>query len=662
MTEREQWEYANQRYLMAHLDIIHEALEKHRDAPTIRAERVTLPPIEHALSSALDTLCKLFGLTLFERDILLMCAGIELDSTFAPLCAAAQGEANWNYPTFSLALAALPDAYWSALAPDKPLRHWQLIKLDLDRTVAYSPLRIDERILHYLVGVSYLDQQLGGWVQPLVASGELVASHQALARELAAAWSKSLQGYALPIIQLLGGETASKREIAIAASWLLEHNVCEMNASAIPTELIEFERFMRLWAREASLGNRVLYLDCSQLERQDVAHENAVRELVESLSLPLILASHERRAFTGRSVLTYDVNKPEPDEQLAIWQDMLGEQASPLNGHLARLTNQFNLNASGIRAVIAGARGSLEASNHRTGDETETLGNALWDACRVQSRPQLENLAQRIEPAASWDDLILPEAQKNILREVVMHVRQRARVYEDWDFSSKGARGLGICALFSGVSGVGKTMAAEVLANELRLDLYRIDLSQVVNKYIGETEKNLSRVFDAAEESGAILLFDEADALFGKRTEVRDSHDRFANIEISYLLQRMEAYRGLAILTTNMKDALDQAFLRRIRFLVQFPFPDTAQRAEIWERIFPAALEREGLDSKKLAQLNISGGNIRNIALGAAFFAADAGEPLRMKHVLRAARREYGKMEKTLTSAEVKGWDETTTD
>jgi SpoVK/Ycf46/Vps4 family AAA+-type ATPase len=280
----------------------------------------------------------------------------------------------------------------------------------------------------------------------------------------------------------------------------------------------------------------------------------------------------------------------------------------------------------------------------------------LWEACRVQARPRLDNLAQRIEPAATWEDLVLPESQHQMLRDIAAHVRQRTKVYEAWGFAAKDSRGLGISALFAGDSGTGKTMAAEVLANELRLDLYRIDLSQVVSKYIGETEKNLRRVFDAAEEGGAILLFDEADALFGKRSEVKDSHDRYANIEVSYLLQRMEAYRGLAILTTNMKNALDKAFLRRIRFVVQFPFPDAAQRAEIWRRIFPSDTPTEGLDVDELARLNVPGGNIRNIALNAAFLAADAEEPVRMTHLLRAARTEYAKLEKPLTEAETGGW------
>jgi SpoVK/Ycf46/Vps4 family AAA+-type ATPase len=251
---------------------------------------------------------------------------------------------------------------------------------------------------------------------------------------------------------------------------------------------------------------------------------------------------------------------------------------------------------------------------------------------------------------------VLPAFQLQTLRDIAAQSRHRTQVYQSWGFASKGERGLGVSALFAGVSGTGKTMAAEVLARELRLDLYRIDLSQVVSKYIGDTEKNLRRVFDAAEAGGAVLLFDEADALFGKRSEVKDSRDRYANIEISYLLQRMETYRGLAILTTNMKSVLDVSFLRRIRFVAQFPFPDAALRAEIWRRIFPARTPVENLDLNKLARLNVAGGAIRNIALSAAFLAAEAGEPVRMRHMLRAARGEYAKMEKQLTESEVRDW------
>jgi SpoVK/Ycf46/Vps4 family AAA+-type ATPase len=251
---------------------------------------------------------------------------------------------------------------------------------------------------------------------------------------------------------------------------------------------------------------------------------------------------------------------------------------------------------------------------------------------------------------------VLPAAQKRTLRVIAAQLRQRNMVYDRWGFGQKSRRGLGISALFYGPSGTGKTMAAEVLASELRLDLYHIDLSRIVSKYIGETEANLRRVFDAAEENGAILLFDEADSLFGTRSQVKDSHDRYANIEVSYLLQRMEAYRGLAVLTTNMRSALDQAFLRRIRFAVEFTFPDAAQRALIWRQVFPPMAETWGLDHDRLAQLQVAGGNIRNIALNAAFLAADAAEPIQMHHLRQAAYAEYAKMERRLSQAENEAW------
>ncbi len=297
-----------------------------------------------------------------------------------------------------------------------------------------------------------------------------------------------------------------------------------------------------------------------------------------------------------------------------------------------------------------------DGNGRPTGPSPASFTDELWNTCRLLARPRLAELAQRIESTATWNDLVLPERERELLRRIALHVRQRVKVYESWGFGARGSRGLGISALFAGASGTGKTMAAEVLANELRLDLFRIDLSQVVSKYIGETEKNLSRVFDAAEEGASILLFDEADALFGKRSEVKDSHDRYANVEVSYLLQRMEAYRGLAILTSNRKNALDQAFLRRIRFVIDFPFPEVAQRAEMWRRVFPLHTPTEGLQIDRLARLRVSGGNIQNIAIGAAFLAADAQQPVRMQHLLSSTRSEFAKLETPLADAEVAGW------
>jgi hypothetical protein len=384
-----------------------------------------------------------------------------------------------------------------------------------------------------------------------------------------------------------------------------------------------------------------------------------------------MISNREQVKPVERKLLTFDVPRATAREQVELWYRALGAAAPALNGEVTAIVSQFSMSAERIEAAVAqmprelwqakpeslpddGANGA--AANGTTAEAAPALTHALWDACRLQSRPRLEGLAQRIEPVAAWEDLVLPERQKQLLSQVALHVRHRTKVYRSWGFASRGGRGLGISALFAGPSGTGKTMAGEVLANQLRLDLYRIDLSQVISKYIGETEKSLRRVFDAAEESAAILLFDEADALFGKRSEVKDSHDRYANIEVSYLLQRMEAYRGLAILTTNRRDALDTAFLRRIRFVIEFPFPEAPQRAEIWARAFPLQTPTEGLRIDRLARLSAAGGNIQNIAMGAAFLAADAGEPVRMSHLLSAARSEFTKIERPLADSEVAGW------
>jgi len=371
----------------------------------------------------------------------------------------------------------------------------------------------------------------------------------------------------------------------------------------------------------------------------------AASHLVERLRGIVFLATREAVRLT-RPFVRLDANKPGPVEQKQLWHNSLGEASQSLNGTLDDLSEQFRLSARLITStgyVLSAEGGALAA------DE-------LWDACRSLARPKLEDMAQRIVPHAAWDDLILPDPQKKLMRQLAAQVRHRMKVYETWGFAEKGRRGLGVSALFTGGSGTGKTMAAEVLARELRLDLYRIDLSAVVSKYIGETEKNLRQVFDGAEEGGVLLLFDEADALFGRRSEVRDSHDRYANIEIGYLLQRMEAYQGLAILTTNLKSSMDTAFQRRLRFTINFPFPDAVQREAIWRNVFPASTPTQGIDPKKLAQLNVTGGNIRNIALNAAFLAAEAGTPVGMANLVEAAKLEAQKIERPLSDAETRGW------
>ena len=646
------WLSENQRYLMAAMGVVRAALEQHAsqqpgettDETRLSLARQSFKEAADSMSSAsaLESLCRTFVLTPFERDVLVLSAGVELDSSFGALCAAAQGDPSRVYPTFSLALAALSDPHWNALTPAAPLRHWRMIELGAGGSLTLSPLRIDERVLHFLAGTSHMDERLEGIVEQVRTAGDLVPSHAALADRIAATWSQRNERAALPAIQLCGDELACKRAIAVAACAALGLGLIGLNAQFIPTNPSELDAVTRLTGREAALNTTAILVDCDELDSSDAVRSGAVSRLIERILGPVIVTSRERRAVLQRQTIAMDVLKPSIGEQRDVWRRELGEAANQLNGQVDLLVTQFSLSSQRICAAC---------------DEATSLtAHDLWDACRAQARPQMNNLAQRIDPAASWDDLVLPEPQLETLREIASHVRHRAMVYDRWGFGTKGSRGLGISALFAGASGTGKTMAAEVLACELRLDLYRIDLSAVVSKYIGETEKNLRRVFDAAEQGGAVLLFDEADALFGKRSEVKDSHDRYANIEVSYLLQRMESYRGLAILTTNLKSALDSAFLRRIRFVVQFPFPDAMQRAEIWRRIFPSKTPTQGLDVNKLSRLNVAGGHIRNIAMNAAFLAADANDSVRMSHLLRAARSEYTKLEKPLTESEIGGW------
>lgn len=647
------WLEMNQRYLMAALEEVRSALSRHASGAPVardaRAEAHPFPSTTAKAPPALERLCETFQLSPFEREVLLLCAGCELDSTFAALCGEAQGNAQKNYPTLSLALAALPGAHWSALTPAAPLRYWRMVEVGTGSALTTSPLRIDERILHNLTGLAALDDRLTGLVERVIVTGqegELMPSQETVAERIALAWRTRGGNDAPMLIQLCGNARTEKRAIAAAACERLGLELYVLDARVLPADARELEAMVRLWEREARLQTSALLVDADELEASDGNHWSSVEKIADELTSPLMLATRERRHPSQRMGLTLDVEKPTIEEQRALWVSLVSRSPN-LNGSVDALAAQFSLDAAQIRAA------QLEASVQASEND---FAKALWDASRAQARPGLDDLAQRLAPTATWEDIVLPEAQLDVLREIATHVRQRHKVYEMWGWAAKNARGLGISALFAGASGTGKTMAAEVLANELRLDLYRIDLSSVVSKYIGETEKNLRRVFDAAEAGGAILLFDEADALFGKRSEVKDSHDRYANIEVSYLLQRMEAYRGLAILTTNLKEALDTAFLRRIRFIAHFPFPDAVQRAEIWRRIFPRATPTEGLDPRRLGQLVISGGNIRNIAMNASFIAADAGEPVRMTHLLRAARGEYAKLEKQLTESEIREW------
>ncbi|WP_008311973.1 ATP-binding protein [Leptolyngbya sp. PCC 6406] len=675
------WGEANHTYLIQSIDQV-----RHRLLSLLgeTSPPPPPPPVPHP-PPALEQLVRIFGLSDFERTLLLLCAGVEISDGIASLCGQIHHNPGQNYATFSLALMLSPTPHWSALTPEAPLRRWRLLEVGGGPALTTSLVRLDERILHYLMGIQHLDDRLVGLVavNPLGPSGPLPPSYERICdRVRALGWPQG--GRHAPVLLLLGSDPSSKRAIATALCQRTGLDLLTLKSTTLAVDSAQARQIQRLCERETRLSPSALLLDCDAMATMGEGGEGSrtsahpsLDTFIENVDAPLIITSQERRSTLGREIIPLDIQPPPPVEQRHLWAMHLGPLATDLNGQLDQLVGYFNLGPIAIQTASAHTKrllahhaaesnandGKIAATSSRAvgvdpprTSDPQDIAPILWEACLSQARPRMSDLAQPIDVTAQWDDLILPEKEKSVLATIAAHVRQRIKVYEEWGFGRKSRRGLGISALFSGVSGTGKTMAAEVIAQELNLDLYRIDISSVVSKYIGETEKNLRRIFDAAEAGGAILLFDEADSLFGKRSEVKDSHDRYANMEVSYLLQRIESYGGLAILTTNLKSALDQAFLRRIRFIVQFPFPDVEQRAEIWRRIFPPDTPTQDLAYTKLARLSVAGGNIRNIALNAAFLAADANEPVQMHHILQSAQSEYIKLERPLTDAEIKGW------
>lgn len=636
-------------------ECISDARVRQAEEAMLAAEQVDPPP-------ALILLSQRFGLSRFEQQLLLLCTAIELDMGIAQLCAQAQDNPSRPYPTFALALALFSAPAWDVMSPERPLRYWRLLEINQPgaQPLTTSPLRTDERIVNYIKGLNYLDDRLSPLLAPLEANGQeiaLPASQQAALTAMVHQLEQSRWQQRPPVIQLIGSDSMSKQLVAQQAAAQLNLHLYRLPVEMLPGQASELETFARLWQRESVLLPFTLYLDAQEVEGPPASEGQAppLQRFLSRSSGLFFLSSREIRQQMGQSTILVDIDKPTPAEQEALWASSLGDLA-PASPSL--LAGQFNLNSLTIQTIIQGVLADLPPAEEPP-PSADRIHAQLWAACLASTRPQLDVLAQRLDPKATWENIVLPDEELLLLRQIADQVRQRSTVYEDWGFHRRMNRGLGISALFAGDSGTGKTMAAEVIANDLQLNLYRIDLSAVVSKYIGETEKNLRRLFDAAEDGGAILFFDEADALFGKRSEVKDSHDRYANIEINYLLQRMEAYRGLAILATNMKSALDQAFVRRLRFILTFPFPGHPERQQIWLKVFPPETPTLGLDFSRLARLNLTGGSIHNIALNAAFLAARAGTPVTMPLLLQAARTEFRKLDRPINEADFR-WQKPT--
>lgn len=607
--------------------------------------------------TALDLLCAVFGLDAFERDVLLTCAGCELDAPFAARCRAAAVDDTRLRPTLSLLLACLPGPSWRALGPSAPLRYWQLVHASPSAALSEIELSIDEAVLHFLLGEGFWDAMLDGFSEPFTPAPGRVASTQLQAEHIIGVWRHAPPGQ-LPLVQVLGPERGASFELAATVCAQLDAPGYRLDAASLPGKSAAkpVHDYLRRWQRSVRIQGAITIVDAlSHPPAQQVDADSLARWL-EGVEGPVLLLTRQRRAPGARAQVTVELDSPAPLEQRAVWTEALSEHlpefAAP-DELLDRLISTFNMSSSRITSVCVSARGQLDAHATRKPEHEAAPEQLLWRSCRIQARPDLDALAHRLDQRCDWSDFRSHPETLAVLHSICAQVRYRATVYGHWRVGSRSGRGQGISVLFSGPSGTGKTMAAGLIGAALDLDVYRIDLSAVVSKYIGETEKNLGRVFDAAEGSGVVLLFDEADALFGKRTEVKDSHDRHANVETGYLLQRMESYSGLAILTTNLRDDLDAAFLRRLRFIVEFRHPSTAERRELWRLALAQGAPSMPLDEHALAQLDLTGGQIRNVVLNAAFGAAAADRPIDGPLLREAITQEYEKHGRLLSNAEL---------
>ena len=608
----------------------------------------------------LDGLARCFGLTPFDVDVLLVALAPEIDVRYERLFGYLHDDVTRRRPSVDLALNLLCARFEDKLAararfaPGAPLLRCRLIELFDDPSRPQPSLlgrqiRIDPRVVSHLFGVDDLDVRLSSWARcrdPRTRMADLVQSSglQESLRTLAASH---------PVLYLQGPSGVGKETTAEALCSELGLKLMTVDLDRLLGDPA-FETVVDLAGREAVLQRAaLLWKGFDRLLADDHAARlgSLLARLEERRGLVFLTgetAWEPAGALHGMDFHRIEIPAPEQRERVEIWRRVLPVTDVDLDA----LAGRFRFTGGQIRDAAATARRlALRRSSERGRIEEADL----HAACRLQSSRKLSTLAQKITPRRGWNDIVLPPGRLDQLREVAGAIRSRSRVYEDWGFGRRLSLGKGVNALFAGPPGTGKTLAAEILARELGLDLYKIDLSNVLSKYIGETEKNLARLFDEGRASNAILFFDEADAIFGKRTEVRDSHDRYANVEVSFLLQRMEEYEGVVILATNLRKNMDEAFVRRLHFLIDFPFPGEEDRRHIWEGLWPAELPRSAdLDLNFMARrFEIAGGNIRNIAVSAAFLAAADGGVVTMGHLIRATQREYQKMGKVVREGEL---------
>lgn len=603
--------------------------------------------------SALDATIAWFSLSRFETLVLVLAAGAAISDEVGNLCALAHGDPARPCLTPALALAALPEADRAAFLPGGTLRFWQLLTIDATAPggAFHAPITVADAVTQFLLGKPLLDDRLGAILEPLHAA-DLLPADQAMAERLA----RALNNPSGPVLHLVTEPTSRALDLVAGIGAACGTQMFHLPGERLPADG-DLALIARIWQRDrmALRGGLALALEGRTADARTLG---LVARLAVEADGPVIVVSEGLDGLPERCrrpIVRFDLPEPAAAEILRFWRAKLDLDPAGSDARVTALADRFRLPLPAVASCIDVARAEAEAAA-ASAPTLDGWLDRLTPLLREQARQGLDRLAEPVPAAARAEDLILPPDSKDVLRQIVAHHRRRTQVFGEWGFGRDAGRGLGLAVMFAGPSGTGKTMAAEVIARELGLDLYRIDLSRIVDKYIGETEKNLGRLFDAADACDAVLLFDEADALFGRRSEVRDSHDRYANLEVGYLLQRIEAYRGVAVLTTNLPGSIDPAFGRRLAYVVHFHFPDQPQRREIWRRAIPAQAPTRGLDLDRLARLSLSGGQIRSLAINAAMLAADQEEALAMHHIATALRSEFAKRQQPLPAAELAGW------
>jgi len=630
--------------------------------------------IEIRPDSPLAWLHETFDLSAFDLLLVAIALAPELDRRYEQMYAYLQDDRRSKRPTVDLALNLLCPtpteklSHRAHFSNDSPLIQHQLLDLiatsELSKpTTLGRELHLDSQVISLLLSQTGIDSRLVAYthlVHPQISLDQLPLSSkikQGLTKLTLQYWEANRVLW----LYFQGTDQTAKRHAAEALAQQAQVQLLVINLSQLVNTKIEFKPALGLILREAWFQNAWIYfdnLDTLSDDKQLISHRSLFAALADVKVITILSGNQPLIPIATGSlgVVTIPFDFPDFNQRRDYWQTCLDKTGMTIGtSDLDALSDRFRLSSEQITNAVAIANHTSQWQ--RACDQENVLPiHHLFAAARSQSGHDLAALSQKIVPKYGWNDIVLPPPQLALLQELCNAAKYQHLVWKTWGFDSKLSLGKGLNVLFSGSPGTGKTMAAEVIASELQLDLYKIDLSQIVSKYIGETEKSLNQVFTSASNSNAILFFDEADALFGKRSEVRDAHDRYANIETSYLLQKMEEYEGIAILTTNFRSNIDEAFSRRLRFIIEFALPGVKERRCIWERICPEQMPRsQDIDFDFLArQFELAGANIRNVVLRAAFLAADDKQgKVTMRHLIFAIRREYQKMGKILMLEEL---------